>query len=522
MSITYGGRLTELARTNGTQPAVSEVDAHGLERSLSWQELDHLSGRLAASLHDEGLVPGDLVAVCLPNCVEHFMADIAAWKIGAVPVAIRWDLPEWELTRVIDVLAPRASFRGEPGDVVARAAAAPIADAGVAPPHRFGVCSSGSTGTPKVILHTSPGLYAPGQRSTSAVVEAYRTLSSPQRLLVPNALYHSASITTAVLNLVSGNHTIVLRRFGPEVLLDTVVRHRVTGFMAPTPMLLRLARSPDIAREQFDSVEWVQHGASPLPEWLARFWIDLLGPERFFTSYGSAEAVGVVACRGDEWLSHPGTLGRGALGTDIVILGEQGELLAPGEIGQIFLRRPGGPSGTYVGTGVAPLAVQPDGFATVGDLGWLDEDGFLYLSDRRVDLIVSGGANVYPAEVEAAVGEHRWIDDVVVIGLPDEEWGRRVHAIVQLAQGAELTEEDVREFARSRLAPYKVPKTVEFIARMPALGCDEDQPGIADRGADRWASPLKWGPRRRSAGSAVHALRCACDGRLGSTDPRTP
>jgi len=467
MSITYGGRITELARTRGAESAVSEVDAHGLERSLNWLELDDQSGRLAASLHHEGLVPGDLVAVCLPNSVEHFVAAVAAWKIGAVPVAIRWDLPEWELARLFDVLAPRAIFQGDPAHVVARAAAAPKDDAGVAPPHRFGVCSSGSTGMPKVILHTSPGLYSAGQRSTSAVVEAYRSLSSPQRLLVPNALYHSASITTAVLNLVSGNHTIVLKRFDPEVLTDAVVRHRVTGFMAPTPMLLRLARHPATAREQFESIEWVQHGASPLPAWLARFWIDLLGPECFFTSYGAAEAVGVVACRGDEWLTHPGTLGRGALGTDIVVRGELGQVVAPGEIGQIFLRRPGGPSGTYVGNGVAALDVDANGFATVGDLGWLDEDGFLYLSDRRVDLIVSGGANVYPAEVEAAVGEHRGIDDVVVIGLPDDEWGKRVHAIVQLARGAELTEEDIRAFARSRLAPYKVPKTVEFIAQMP-------------------------------------------------------
>ncbi len=467
MSVTYGGRIAELARTRGSDPAVSDVDARGLERSLNWRDLDDLSGRLAASLHEGGLAAGDLMAVCLPNCVEHFVADVAAWKVGAVPVAIRWDLPEWELTRMLHVLAPRVVFRGEPDEVVARASTTSMADAGIAPPHRFGVCSSGSTGTPKVILHTSPGLCTSAQRSTSAVVESYRNLSSPQRLLVPNALYHSASITTAVLNLMSGSHTILLKRFDPEVLLDTVVRHRVTGFMAPTPMLLRLARSPAIARERFDSIEWVQHGASPLPVWLARFWIELLGPERFFTSYGSAEAVGVVACRGDEWLAHPGTLGRGVLGTDILISGEQGQVLAPGEVGQIYLRRPGGPSGTYGGNGVAPLDIRSDGFATVGDLGRLDEDGYLYLSDRRVDLIVSGGANVYPSEVEAAVGEHREIDDVVVIGLPDDEWGKRVHAIVQLAPNAALSEEDIRAYARSRLAPYKVPKTVEFVTHMP-------------------------------------------------------
>jgi len=442
------------------------VSETGAERSLTWSELDHLAGCLAASLKVEDLGQGDRVAVCLPNCVEHFVADLAVWKLGAVPVAIRWDLPDWELQRVLDVLAPRVTFR-DADEVIARAGATPLPSSDVVSPHRFGVCSSGSTGTPKVILHTSPGIIRDEERSTSAVVESYQALSVPQRLLVPNALYHSSSITTAVLNMMSGNHTVMLEGFDSEILQRTVARHQVTGFMAPTTMLLRLARSPALAVEQFDSVEWVQHGASPLPEWLARFWIDFLGPERFFTSYGSAEAIGVIACRGDEWLHHAGTLGHGVLGTNVVVLDDDGCELAAHEVGQIFLRRPGGPSGTYVGRGVAALEMLENGFATVGDLGWLDEDGFVYLADRRVDLIVSGGVNVYPAEVEAAVGEHPEVADVVVIGLPDEEWGKRVHAIVQKAPNATLTSEGVREFARSRLARYKVPKTVEFIERMP-------------------------------------------------------
>jgi bile acid-coenzyme A ligase len=466
-SISYGERVARLALTQAAEPAVSEVSATGRLRSLSWRELDDMAGRLASTLQQEGLGCGDSLAVCLPNCLEHFVADAAAWKLGAIPVAIRWDLPEWELTRLLDVLEPRVALRDGPREVIARMASTALPATGVVAPHRFGVCSSGSTGLPKVILHTLPGLYTDAARSTSAVVEAYRTLSLPQTLLVPNALYHSASITTAVLNLVSGNHTIILERFTPEVLQEAVAQHRVTGFMAPTPMLLRLARSPVLRRRHFDSVEWVQHGASPLPEWLARFWIDLLGPDRFFTSYGAAEAVGVVACRGEEWLAHPGTLGRGALGTEVAVLGDDGERLAPHQVGMIYLRRPGGPSGTYAGRGVTPLAVDHEGFATVGDLGWLDEDGFVYLLDRRVDLIVSGGANVYPAEVEEAVGEHPDVEDVVVIGLPDEEWGKRVHAIVQRSPTAELTEEGVRVFARARLARYKVPKTVEFVEQIP-------------------------------------------------------
>ncbi len=437
-------------------------------RSLNWQDLDDLSGRLAASLHHGGLSAGDLLAVCLPNGLEHFVADIAAWKVGAVPVALRWDLPEWELTRLLDVLAPRAILRGEPGDVAGEGGREAVWAM-----REWRRCTASASavqdrrGRPRSSSIRRPACTPP--RSGRPRRWWRPTAPCPRRssCSCPTRSYHSASITTAVLNLISGNHTIVLKRFDPELLQDVVVRHRVTGFMAPTPMLLRLARSPGIAPDRFDSIEWVQHGASPLPEWLARFWIDLLGPERFFTSYGAAEAVGVVACRGDEWLTHPGTLGHGVLGTDIVILGEQGQVLAPGDVGQIFLRRPGGPSGTYVGNGVAPLDVACGWLRHGGDLGWLDEDGFLYLSDRRVDLIVSGGANVYPAEVEAAVGEHLGIDDVVVIGLPDDEWGKRVHAIVQLAPHAELTEEDIRDFARSRLAPYKVPKTVEFVAHMP-------------------------------------------------------
>jgi bile acid-coenzyme A ligase len=468
--IPYGSRVSQLAADHGAGAAVSQVSAAGSVRSLSWRELNDLANRLATSLRAEGVQPGNRLAVCLPNCVEHFVADVAAWKVGAVPVAIRWDLPDWELGRVLAVVEPRLTFRRGPEEVMARTAgpAAEVSEVSEAvSPHRFGVCSSGSTGTPKVILHTSPGLYSEAQRSTSAVVEAYRSLSMPQALLVPTALYHSASITTAVLNLVSGGHTLVLERFDPDLLQTVVERARVTGFMAPTPLLLRLARRPGLDRTRFASVEWVQHGASPLPEWLARFWIDFLGPDRFFTSYGAAEGIGLVACRGDEWLTHPGTLGRGALGTDVVVLDDGGEALAPGVVGQIFLRRPGGPSGTTVGRGVAPLEVRSDGFATVGDLGWLDEDDFLFLADRRVDLIVSGGANVYPAEVEAAVGEHPAVEDVVVIGLPDPEWGTRVHAIVQPTPGAGLTSDAVRAFARSRVAPYKVPKTVEFVERIP-------------------------------------------------------
>jgi bile acid-coenzyme A ligase len=227
-----------------------------------------------------------------------------------------------------------------------------------------------------------------------------------------------------------------------------------------------MAQVADIADRDLSSLLWVQQGAAPLPLWLGHVWIDLVGAERFYMSYGSSENIGIVVCRGDEWLTHPGALGRGMGETEVAVLGPDGRHLPPGEIGGIFLRTPTGPLAMYVGNDVTPMESTSDGFTSVGDMGWLDEDGYLYMADRRVDMIVTGAANVFPAEVEAALSEHPGIADVVVVGLRDPEWGRRVHAIVQSADPS-LDGSDVVAFAKERLAPYKVPKTVEFVVAIP-------------------------------------------------------
>jgi bile acid-coenzyme A ligase len=184
-------------------------------------------------------------------------------------------------------------------------------------------------------------------------------------------------------------------------------------------------------------------------------------------AYGMTEALGLTALRADEWLEHPGSVGRGYRETEIRILDPDGNDLPAGEIGEIYLRSPMSGYYRYLG-GAARLPETPDGFGTAGDLGRLDEDGFLYIADRRADMIISGGANVYPAEVESALIEHPGIADVVVIGLADEKWGRRVHAVIEPADpAAPPTEAEVIAFAKSRLAGYKVPKTVELVDRMP-------------------------------------------------------
>ena len=261
---------------------------------------------------------------------------------------------------------------------------------------------------------------------------------------------------------------MLLERFNAERIVDLIERHRVTGFIAATPMLLRLAQVPGIEERDLSSLQWVYQGAAPLPVWLGRRWCELVGPEHFFVSYGASERHAHAGCRGDIWLAHPGTVGRASEGFEVKILDAEGGELPPGEIGGIYMRTVGGPGASYVGNNVNQMTKTADGFVTVGDLGWLDEEGYLYIADRRVDMIVTGGANVYPAEVEAALSEHPQIRDVVVIGLRDPEWGRRVHAIVVPVDPANPPDpSDLISFAKERLASYKAPKTIEFVDSLP-------------------------------------------------------
>jgi bile acid-coenzyme A ligase len=199
-------------------------------------------------------------------------------------------------------------------------------------------------------------------------------------------------------------------------------------------------------------------------------WFDLVGPERFFMAYGMTEGLGLAALRGDEWLARPGSVGRGYRDTEIRIVDPSDPArreVPAGELGEIYLRSPA--RGLYRYLGGAPLLpTTDDEFGTAGDIGRLDDDGYLYVVDRRVDLIVTGGANVYPAEVESALIEHPAIADVVVVGLSDPEWGRRVHAIVEPSDpAAPPSASEVIAFAKERVAAYKVPKTVEIVDRIP-------------------------------------------------------
>ena len=469
--LSYGARLGQLAAEHPDETALVVAEREGGEVELSWAELDRWSTQAASLLSEDGLGVGDRLAIELPNGFEHVVAAFAGWKLGATVIPVRWDLPDWELERLRGVLdTPYVLDTSDVGRLrECRSRPADRRPDVVAPVAR-GLCSSGSTGTPKVILLEKPAIVDERPISvTHALVESYGPQPRPQRILVPGPLYHTNGMS-ALNHLLCGDSVILFEKFDAGRALDLIERRRVQGFTAATIFLQRMVRQGAEERD-LSTLLWVQQGAAFLPHWLARKWIELVGPERFYMSYGMTEGLGLCAIRGDEWLAHPGSVGRPFGATTVRILDAEGRDLPAGEVGEIYLRTPGRVGFRYLGQNQS-LATRSDGGATVGDLGWLDGDGYLYIADRRADMVITGGANVYPAEVEAALSEHPGIGDVVVIGLPDPEWGRRVHAIVVPAgegtdESAPLSAEGVISFAKSRLASYKVPKTVEFVRELP-------------------------------------------------------
>jgi bile acid-coenzyme A ligase len=474
-----GRRITMLAEAAPGETAIVFAPVKDRERTISWSELDHTACRMARLLQERGVDEHSLVAIALPNCPDHFFAAIAAWKLGACVLPLRPDLPTPERLGLIEVARP-CVIVGDwdtPGvESLARDRIADLSAFSASPlPERvpnpaMAIASGGSTGRPKVIVTPGSGL-APGPAREEAApdesVKDFVPSSGDQVQLIPSPLYHAAGFRGSHHSLLLGQRIVVMDRFSPEHAVDLVERHHVNNVnMVPT-MLLRIARLPGIERRDLSSLASVMASAASCPAWVARKWCELVGPEHFVISYGASEFTGMAMVRGDEWLQHPGTVGRG-LGTDIRVLDDDGNAVPAGEVGEVFMRPVVDVGPTYEYRGAEQAKTADGGFVSVGDLGWLDADGFLYIADRRADMIVTGGANVYPAEVEAALSEHPRVADVAVVGIADDEWGRRVHAIVQAVDRDDppaIAELD--RHCRERLAAYKAPKSYEFVHGLP-------------------------------------------------------
>ena len=465
----FGVLLGEQARVRPGYPALT---CNGV--TLTRAELEARTNRLARAYGALGVTPDSFVTIGLPNGIAFFEAMVATWKLGATPQPISSRLPPAERRAIVELANPSLVVGVDPSESAGRPTvpASFEADASLsAEPLPAAVATSfkaptsgGSTGRPKLIVAA--------QRAVWEALADYTTLlrmTTDGVHLVTGPLYHNGPFTSSGLALLRGNHVVVMPRFDASTALMLIERHRVDWMYAVPTMMHRIWRLPEAERTRFDlsSLRVVFHMAAPCPIWLKEAWIRWLGGERILELYGGTEAQAITFITGDEWLEHRGSVGRVLLG-EMRVLDPEGRELPPGQVGEIWMRRgpDADPTYRYVG---ARAKTRPEGWESLGDMGWKDEQGYVYLSDRETDMILVGGSNVYPAEVEAALDEHPRVASSCVIGLPDEEYGNAVHAIVQAT--APLSAAELEAFLAERVAKYKRPRTYEFVSA-PLRGDD--------------------------------------------------
>ncbi|KAA6212753.1 long-chain fatty acid--CoA ligase [Streptomyces albofaciens JCM 4342] len=487
-----------------TPPAIR---CAGVERS--YPAFQERAARIASGLRALGVEPGERIAIVLRNEPAHLEIAAGAARLGASAVPVNWHFRHDELRHVLGDSGSKVVFAHTdllPGVAAAlpgraRLVEVPVPD-GVAaacgfprPPVTGGhplldtwlaghpplagaaarrpstvIYSSGTTGRPKGVLRDPVGEEQLAE-SVAKFLE-YFAVRPGGRTLIPAPLYHASPSQHAVLALAGGLDITLMPRFDAEEFLRLVERHRIEQTQLVPTMFVRLLRLPKEVRERYDlsSLTSVVHAAAPCPPHVKHAMIDWLGPI-LREYYGGSETGAVTWCDSREWLAHPGTVGRAVETSAVAVLGPDGAPLPTGRTGEVYLKPADTwPQFTYLGDPAGRAAMEAErmpGFVTIGDIGHLDADGYLYLSDRRSDLVISGGVNIYPAEIEGCLLGLDGVRDVAVFGIPDEEYGEALAAHVQPEPGAGLTAEDVRAQVADRLASYKVPKVVVFEESLP-------------------------------------------------------
>jgi bile acid-coenzyme A ligase len=456
--ISFIQRLEDLTSEAPLAPAITCAGD-----SMSRTDLLKAGYNLAVYLHNQGVREDDMVTVAVPNSIDFFIAYIAAWRLGATPQPISSRLPQRELDAIIELANSSAVIGVEEGSVANRVCVptgfrAPDADASHLPyvlsKAWKAPTSGGSTGRPKLIVSGDPAALDPD-------LPIPLLMQKEGCLVMPGPLYHNGPAVWSCQAWLNGLHVVLLPRFDAVGTLEAIQKYKGTVlYMVPT-MMKRITRLPEEERLSFDlsSLQVVWHLAEPCPEWLKQEWIDWLGAERIFELYAGTEAQTATIITGHEWLAHRGSVGKTVPGT-VKITNEDGTELPAGEMGEVWMRSlRGTPTYKYVG---ATARTLEGGWESLGDMGYLDVEGYLYLGDRAADMILSGGANIYPAEIESAIQEHPAIKSCAVIGFPDEDKGNVIHAIVE-ADPSEISEVDLKTFLGERLVIYKVPRTFEYV-----------------------------------------------------------
>ena len=476
----------EIADADPGRIAVVDVDGS----QTTFRQLREQADRIAHGLRAQGLVEGDVVAVVLPNHCSFVALQLATSQIGLYLTAVNWHLTAPEIAYILADSDARLLFAGPR---VAEVAAAAADEAGLAPERRFGVPSSPGFRPLEELIEAMPATAPDGRRQGSVMLYTSGTTGRPKGVrkplpdatpeqslaarvpilprmlgrtagdgvhLVAAPLYHAAPNTYGLLALHIGHTIVLMDKWTPHGFLELVQRHRVTATHMVPIMFHRLLALPDTERSAYDvsSLTRVVHAAAPCPVPVKHAMMDWLGP--VLHEYYAATEGGGTYVAPQDWLRHPGTVGAPWEGSEVHILDEDGAPLPPGEVGTIWFR-----SSDVFEYHKAPektASVHRGDLFTVGDLGHVDDGGRLYLSDRRSDLVISGGVNIYPAEIESVLLTHPAVADTAVIGVPDQEWGQRVVALVEPRRDVErdVDPAELVEHCRTRLAGYKCPREV--------------------------------------------------------------
>lgn len=465
-------------------------------RSLTYDELHADSARLARRLLAAGLRKGDRVAIMLENCVEWFIAAWGARRVGLFFVPVNWHLTAAEAGYVLANSDARALITSQALAPLAVAASEGLADLNLRlavggatgfedfdatlagydaepldlePDGGSMPYSSGTTGRPKGVLRDLTGDTFGVPNSLEVMLRDNYGLDESSVYLSPAPLYHSAPVGWTGAVLATGGTIVVMPSFDAEGALAAIEKHRVTHAQFVPTHFVRLLRLPDDVRHRYDlsTLRIVVHGAAPCAPQVKRGMIDWLGPI-VHEYYSGSERCGFTKIASDEWLAHPGSVGRSLGGRIHIVDLETGHELPPGEIGLVYFENPV-PFLYHKDPEKTAATYSAQGWGTFGDVGHIDADGYLYLADRRSDLILSGGVNIYPQEVENVLIAHPAVADVGVIGVPNEEFGQEVKAIVQRAPDAEVSAAELVAFCSTSLARFKLPRTIEFTDALPRL-----------------------------------------------------
>jgi len=490
------------AAVHPEREALVEYGSAGVRR-LTWAELDAAINRLVGALAARGAARGSRVAIMLPNGCEYLIAQQALARGGGTAVQIGYRSKPAEIAYILANAEPHATLvhadyvaamsdaralagQGGPMIVVGGDGRADVAGsvtswdaalAAAAPElprtraaRRAGddgggiiVYTSGTTGKPK---GASRAWNRTGFESVADMILQVG-MRADDRHLVVCPLYHSAAPAFVAIMLALGAPVVLMNHFDPEGALALIQRERITcSLMVPT-MLVRIGNLPaqTIARYDTTSLRWVMSGAAPLTTEAARRFMARFGPI-LWNFYGATE-TGLVTLAGPaDHLSRPGTIGRALRGNEIRLLDDAGAEVPRGAVGELFARNTTLISG-YHNNDEATQSSLRDGFFSVGDMGRVDPDGYYYLESRKHDMVISGGVNIYPREIEDHLHTHPAILEAAVIGVPDPEWGETLRAFIVLRDGAALSAAEVIDHCRQALADFKRPRQVTFLPELP-------------------------------------------------------